>query len=205
MPTKETISVVIAEDESLVADIIQHQLEFIGMKVVGRATNGRQAVELTRTLRPSVILMDITMPEMDGIAATEAIAKECPTPVVILSAHETAEDVARATAAGVGAYLVKPPQGPELERAIIVAIARHADLLELRRMNHDLDQALKDVKTLKGLLPICSGCKEIRDDKGYWSRLEVYFMQHTEVRFTHSLCPTCCKKYFPDSKNIDEI
>ncbi len=197
MQNYNPLRIVIAEDESLVGDLIQHELETIGMEVVGRAADGRQAVDLARTLQPGVVLMDIAMPEMDGIAATTAIMAECPIPVVILSAHKTAEDVARATAAGVGAFLIKPPQANELERAITVAMARHDDLMELRAKNHALQTALAEVKTLKGLLPICSGCKKIRDDNGYWDEVEIYVMKHTDAKFTHGYCPPCLEKYFP--------
>lgn len=193
-PTK----VLLAEDESLVGDMIQEELEISPlMQVVGRASNGLQAIELCRTLRPDVVLMDIAMPQMDGLSAAAAIQSECPTPVVILSAHESATDVQRASEAGVGAYLVKPPKVAELERAIAIAIARHADLMELRRLTTQLQAALAEVKTLSGLLPICSGCKKIRDEKGHWNEVEIYVRQHTQADFTHSLCPHCAEKYYP--------
>jgi hypothetical protein len=54
------------------------------------------------------------------------------------------------------------------------------------------------VKSLSGLLPICAGCKKIRDDKGYWSQVESYVQAHSEAKFTHGLCPDCIKKYYPE-------
>ena len=62
---------------------------------------------------------------------------------------------------------------------------------------HGLEQTRAEVKTLKGLLPICCGCKKIRDDKNYWNEVEIYIMQRTDAKFTHDYCPTCLKKYFP--------
>jgi len=62
----------------------------------------------------------------------------------------------------------------------------------------DLTKALERVKTLAGLLPICASCKSIRDDEGYWQKVEAYICQHSDVRFTHSICPECSKKYFAD-------
>lgn len=197
MTTTEPLQVLIAEDESLVADLIEHMLEKIGMKVVGRAIDGRQAVEFARTLRPGVVLMDIAMPQMDGITAAAAIQAECPTPVVILTAHEAKEDVAKATSAGVGAYLVKPARPDDIERAITIAVARHADLLVVRQTNQALTQTLDEVKTLKGLLPICCSCKKIRDDQGYWDSVEHYIGTRTDAEFTHGYCPQCIGKYFP--------
>jgi AmiR/NasT family two-component response regulator len=187
----------IAEDDVLVAGITREELESIGLIAVGIAADGKLAVEMTLALKPDVVLMDITMPTMDGIEAAAAIQVSCPTPVVIFTAHDETELLAKATAAGVGAFVLKPPQAEELERAIVIAMARHADLTELRQANQALQQALAEVKTLKGLLPICCGCKKIRDEKDYWSEVEVYVMKHTDAEFTHSLCPTCVEKYFP--------
>jgi hypothetical protein len=62
----------------------------------------------------------------------------------------------------------------------------------------DLRRALDEVETLRGLLPICASCKKIRDDKGYWSHIEVYISKHTLADFTHTMCPDCIKKYYPD-------
>ncbi len=197
MITNSQTRVLIAEDDSMVARHMKVALTEIAMTVVGLAADGAKAVAMTTELKPDVVLMDMTMPEMDGIAAATAIQAACPTPVVIVSAHTETDLVVQATAAGVGAYVVKPPEKEELERAIAIAIARHADLMELRRVNHDLERTLAVVKTLKGLLPICSGCKKIRDEKDYWNEVEIYVMQHTDAKFTHGLCPKCLEKYFP--------
>ncbi|MEE9165418.1 MAG: sensor with HAMP domain protein, partial [Nitrospinota bacterium] len=64
-----------------------------------------------------------------------------------------------------------------------------------------LQQALTNVKSLSGLLPICASCKKIRDDKGYWHQVETYIKKHTEVDFTHSICPECIKTRYPDLFN----
>ena len=61
----------------------------------------------------------------------------------------------------------------------------------------DLQKALSEVKTLRGFLPICSHCKSIRDDMGYWNRLEAYIKDHSDAELTHSICPECAKKYYP--------
>lgn len=181
----------------MITSLIQTELESLGLTVVGTAGDGRDAVAMTTALKPDVVLMDISMPYLNGIDAAAAIQVGCPTPVVILAAHDETELLVKATAAGVGAFVLKPPQALELARAITIAVARHADLMELRRVNDHLQQTLAEVKTLKGLLPICASCKKIRDEKDYWSEVEVYVMKHTDAEFTHSLCPTCVEKYFP--------
>lgn len=79
------------------------------------------------------------------------------------------------------------------------------EILERRKIDEervklieDLQNALDNIKTLKGLIPICSSCKNIRDDQGYWNELEVYISKHSDIEFSHSLCPDCMKKYYPE-------
>lgn len=190
--------VLIAEDEAMIATLTRMELQACHLTVVGTAPDGRRAVTMTTELRPDVVVMDIAMPELDGITAAATIQIECPTPVVILSAHTDPQLLAQATAAGVGAFVVKPPRADELERAIAIAIARHADLMELRRLNTALQKSLAETKTLTGLLPICCGCKKIRDDTGYWNEVEAYIANRTTAHFSHGYCPHCLTKYFPD-------
>ena len=72
------------------------------------------------------------------------------------------------------------------------------DVHERERLINELEKALSEVKTLSGLLPICAGCKRIRDDKGYWNQIEAYIHEHSEAQFSHSLCPDCVKRLYPD-------
>jgi len=69
---------------------------------------------------------------------------------------------------------------------------------ERERLVQDLQEALAEVKTLSGLLPICASCKKIRDDKGYWRQIEIYIRDHSEAEFSHSICPECVKKMYPN-------
>jgi PAS domain S-box-containing protein len=69
---------------------------------------------------------------------------------------------------------------------------------ERERLIESLEKAFEEIKTLKGILPICSSCKKIRDDKGYWQQIESYISDHSDAEFTHSLCPDCIKKLYPD-------
>ncbi len=192
--------VLVAEDSFLVSQMTHETLVKLGYEVVGEAVNGSQAVELTLSLHPDVILMDIKMPDMDGIEATRLIQMTQPTPVVVLTAYETVELVQQASDAGVGAYLIKPPNARDMERAIIIAAARFGDMMELRRLNAELHAALDSVETLRGLIPICAACKKVRDDEGYWQEVEVYVHDHTQAQFSHGLCPSCAHKLYPDSQ-----
>lgn len=205
MYSQKEISVLIAEDDPMVSEMVQGILADLGYRVVGEAIDGQQAVELAQHLQPHVIVMDIEMPLTNGIEATQYISQICPTPIVILTAYETPGLLTQATAAGIGAYLIKPPKAQELDRAIAIAIARFNDLVELRRLNaelharnEELQTMLAQVKTLSGLLPICASCKKIRDDHGYWQQVEVYLSQHTDADFSHGLCPDCAHKLYPE-------
>lgn len=83
------------------------------------------------------------------------------------------------------------------------AIEAHLALVitmeNLNRKNDELERALHEVKTLQGYLPICASCKKIRDDRGYWNQIETYISQHTDVLFSHGLCPDCTQKFFPEA------
>jgi AmiR/NasT family two-component response regulator len=194
----EPVRVLIVEDDFLVAQMVRGQLAQIGYEVAGHAVDGAQAVELIHKARPDVVLLDIKLLTLDGLEVARRIQSRCPTPVVMLTAHAGMDLVREASMAGVGAYLVKPPNAREIERAITIARARFADLMELRRMNAELEAALAQVKTLSGLLPICAACKKIRDDHGYWHEVEAYVRAHTEAEFTHGICPDCMRKLYPD-------
>jgi AmiR/NasT family two-component response regulator len=155
---RKSVRALIVEDEPLVGEMIQRTLEDIGCTVAGKAVDGLQAIEMAQTLRPDVILMDLEMPNIDGIEATRCIYKRCPTPVVILTAYEDQELVERASAAGAGAYLIKPPDAREMERAITIAMARFDDMMELRRLNAALERFTHTVShDLKSPLIIITG------------------------------------------------
>jgi len=145
MKLQKDIRALIVEDDTLVGEMIQGLLEEIGYTVIGKASDGFQAIELTKSLQPDVILMDIEMPEMDGIEATRHIYENCPVPVVMVTAHEMSELVKQASVAGAGAYLIKPPNAREMERAITVAIARFEDMVELRHLNNELQVQNEDL------------------------------------------------------------
>jgi len=205
MDTNNSLKVLIAEDDYLVSEEIVRLLKNIGYKHIEEATTGVEAVDMVCALRPDVVLMDIQLPKLDGLEATRRIQECCPTPVVVLTAYESQELVKKASEMGVSSYLTKPPRSDEIERAITIALARHGDLMQLRRLfseieskNKKLEEALAKVKTLSGLLPICASCKKIRDDKGYWNQIEGYIRDHSEAQFSHGICPECAKKLYPE-------
>jgi len=198
------VRVLVVEDDFLVGQLIERILNAGNYEQVGRATNGLHVLELVQDTRPDVVFMDIEMPGIDGLEATRRIQELCPVPVVVMSAHDTAELVDRAASVGAGAYLTKPPESSQIERAVTIAVARFDDMMGNRRLreeaearSRELQEALDHVKTLQGLIPICSSCKKVRDDDGYWQEVEVYVRAHTDAEFTHGLCPSCIVKFYP--------
>lgn len=194
----KSLRIVIAEDESLVAEMIEGMLRDLGHAVIGKATDGQEAIRMTQDLRPHAVLMDVKMPHIDGLEAARQIAAICPTPVVLLTAFETPEMLEQASNVGVSAYLTKPPNAREMDRALTIAVARFDDLMTLRGLNAELSQALGAVNTLRGLLPICSSCKRIRDSEGCWHELEAYIGSRSAAEFSHGICPTCMETLYPE-------
>ena len=147
--------VVVAEDEALIRLDLVELLGEAGYAVVGQASNGEQAVELTLDLKPDLVIMDVKMPVMDGLSAAEEIGKQRLCPVIMLTAFSQAELVERARDAGVMAYIVKPFTAADLSPAIDIALSRWRELKLLEQEVADLGDALetrKAVERAKGVL-----------------------------------------------------
>lgn len=147
--------VVIAEDEAIIRMDLREMLEEEGHEVVGEARDGAQAIELVRELRPDVVFMDITMPDVDGIEAAKVIGAEGLAPVVMVTAFSQAGYVEGATKAGAMAYVVKPFSRSDILPAMQVAVSRYTEGAALAQEVADLTERLETRKVLdraKGLL-----------------------------------------------------
>ena len=144
MEYSPTTRVLIAEDETLAGERIREVVEAAGYAMIGEAYDGKQAVDLTVSLRPDVVLMDIDMPGMDGLEASCLIQRCCPTPVVALTAHQTPDFIEKAGQSGISAYLLKPPDVREIQRTITIARARFEEMRELRRLNNRLQTQIHE-------------------------------------------------------------
>ena len=151
----DALRVLIADDESLRVMSLKRQLETIGHKVVAEASNGKEAVRLALDLRPDLAILDIKMPEMDGIEAAQQITEERPIPIILLTAFSETELAERAANANVAAYLMKPISEQDLVPAIALAVSRFKEFQSLHREVDDLRDALetrKLVERAKGIL-----------------------------------------------------
>jgi sigma-B regulation protein RsbU (phosphoserine phosphatase) len=157
--------------------------------------------------RIDLILMDVLMPELDGVEACRQIKSRphlCDIPIIMVTAKNDHSNLQAAFAAGAIDYITKPVNSVELLARASSALAlkkemdcRKAREEELRRSNDELQKALRDVKVLRGLIPICASCKKIRNDGGFWQQLEEYIGEHSEAEFSHGICQSCVKKLYP--------
>jgi len=159
------------------------------------------------TKQVDLILMDVLMPEQDGVETCRQI-KNCAhlrdVPVIMVTAKNDLSNLQAAFAAGANDYINKPVQGVELLARVSSALAlkqetdrRKAHEMDLQRSNEELQRALREVKVLRGLIPICASCKKIRNDSGFCQQLEEYLGEHSEAEFSHGLCQPCIKKLYP--------
>ncbi len=159
MPTR----IIIAEDDTLIRMDLKEELQRQGYLVVGDVGDGESAVNLTRELRPDLVVMDIRMPQMDGIAAAEALTREDLAPVVLLTAFSDQELIERAQEAGVVHYVTKPWKQSDLKPAIEIALSRFQEYRTLQGKVKDLEERLatrKVVERAKGLLMQKQGLTE---------------------------------------------
>jgi two-component system, response regulator PdtaR len=148
-PAGTTKTVVVAEDEVLIRMDLAEMLTEEGYDVVGQAGDGAKAVELAEQLRPDLVILDVKMPVLDGIAAAEQIAGQRIAPVVILTAFSQRDLVERARDAGAMAYLVKPFTQHDLVPAIEMAVSRFAEVAQLEAEVADLSDRLETRKAVE--------------------------------------------------------
>ena len=151
----ERTRVIIADDESVIRMDLREMLTNLGYLVIGEVGDGRSAVNLARELKPDVVIMDIKMPDMDGIDAAKVLTEERISPVLLLTAYSQQELIERAKDAGVVGYIVKPFRESDLAPAIEVAVTRFAEFRALEKEVGDLKLALetrKSVDRAKGIL-----------------------------------------------------
>lgn len=186
----------LAEDDPLFRRLLQRTLEsdyeIIAVSDGKAAWDAMQAPD-----HPRIAALDWMMPGLDGLELCRNLrgaAQTASTYILLITGRGGSADAVVGLTAGADDYIVKPFNAEELmarvkvgERIVCLQDKLGAQIVELER-------ALEHVKVLQGLLPICSYCKRIRDDKNYWRQLETYFSDHSDVVFSHGICPDCYEK-----------
>lgn len=169
------LKIVIADNESIIRMDLKEMLEEAGHEVVGESFNGTKAVELTRRLRPDLVIMDIKMPEMDGITASRIITDEKLAPVILLTAFSQKEIVAKAKDSGVLAYLVKPIKQSSLFPAIEIAMSRFEEIKQLESDLDNVKNSLEMRKILDRAKGILMDAYDLSESEAY-RRIQKYSM-----------------------------
>lgn len=202
--------ILIVEDESIVARDLSHRLTDMGYEVPAVSMTGSDAIHQVDRTSPDLVLMDIRLRgDMDGIEAAEVIRRRHSLPVVFVTAYADPQTLERAKQSTPFGYVLKPFVERELQTTIELALYKHQMDREREQLILELEEALSNVRMLNELLPICASCKRIREDTGYWMKLEAYLAKHADVEFTHTYCPECVGKLreemgLPHQPNIDE-
>ncbi len=147
-----------------------------------------------------LVLLDLGLPESHGLDTLKLLLPETGNlPVIVLTGLYDQDIGAQAVYNGAQDYLIKGDVSSGLlVRSILYAIERKKMENEKEKLLQELREALAKVKLLSGFLPICSSCKKIRNDKGYWQQIEAYISEHSDTKFSHGLCNECAKKLYPE-------
>ncbi|MFA6243388.1 MAG: response regulator transcription factor [Candidatus Hydrogenedentales bacterium] len=193
--------ILIAEDDVTSRSILTALLEKCGHEVV-ETVNGMDAWNILRQPgAPKMAILDWMMPQLDGVEVcrrVRALESDQPPYIIVLTAKNDKASIIAGLDAGADDFLAKPYDPGELQARIKVG-QRIIDLQSrLAGRMAELQNALDDVRTLRGIIPICPSCKKVRNDEGYWKQVEAYVRDHTEAEFSHVICPPCMKELYPE-------
>lgn len=187
----------VVDDDRLTAAIVGTALVRWGFNVT-RAHDGREAWDRLQA-EPDIglAILDWMMPGMDGIELCRRIRQEESDRamyVMLLTSRDSNQDLVAALDAGANDYLRKPFDPEEFRARVHVGLRMMSLQVRLNERLAELQEALSNIKQLQGLLPICSYCKAVRRDQDYWEQVEQYISEHSAIRFSHGICPTCFDK-----------
>lgn len=197
----EDVTIMVVDDDPDILFATVRILKNAGYSVI-KASSASESLALLDEYRPDLILLDVVLPDMKGTDLCRKI-KNDPTHkganIILLSGKMTStDDQTEGLDIGADGYIARPISNRELEARVKAMVRILLTERERDRLIVELKKALSEIKTLSGLLPLCSHCKKVRDDKGYWNQIDAYIRQHTDADFTHSICPECAEKYYPD-------
>ena len=202
---KLPIAVLYVEDEAITRSAVARMLKR-RVETLYEAENGKEGLELFKRNRPNIVISDIRMPVLDGIEMSKEIKLlDKNSKIILTTAHSDASILLDSIEVGVDKYILKPLDMDALYAAMDQCAATVMLERQIQQQNREKDEliaklqeALDNVKKLSGLIPICSNCKKIRNDEGYWRQIEGYISEHSDARFSHGICPDCAKKIYTE-------
>ena len=199
--------ILIAEDDATSCTLLDLTLKKWGY-ITHCQANGEAAWEfLQKPDPPQLMILDWMMPKLSGIELLRRIRSMENAPpfyVLMLTTRGSKADIILGLNTGADDYLTKPFDPGELQARVRVGF-RVLDLQEkLASQIRELKKASEHIRTLQGILPICSFCKKIRDDRGYWDQVEAYISRHSQAQFSHGICPDCLQRHYPDFSDTEE-
>ena len=205
------MTILVTDDDPEMLALTSAVLRRAGYEVID--STGKECREKAQANHPDLILLDVMLPDMSGVdlcrqlKSDEVLSRIF---IILMSGVQMSSEF-QADSLGVGAdgYIIKPISNKELVARIqaMERIKNAEDALRKKGKEQEelivkLQAALAEIKTLQGLIPICSSCKKIRDDEGFWDQLEAYLSKHTDAVFTHGLCPDCFHKAISEIKGM---
>ena len=199
---EELIKVLLVEDtdvDAAMVEVLLKQTTHVSFDIARAATAAEAQAHLSGSTF-DVILSDLNLPDTSELQTFRAVSEKAGgCPIVILTSIENEAIATQAVKEGAQDYLYKAKATSDgMVRSIRYAIERQRIKSELADTVRALQKALGEVRALRGLLPICSYCKKVRDDEGYWSQVEVYISERSDIDFTHGMCPPCHREHFPE-------
>ena len=202
-----SVSILVVDDSPETRSELQSILAVAGYQQIVLAESAHEAFQrlsLANANAPAeaveVVLMDIMMRDTDGVEACRRIKADKryrDLPILMVTAIKAGAFLETAFAAGAADYVTKPINRLELLTRMSSALKLKREMDRRKAREEELEQAMQEIKVLRGILPICAQCKKIRDERGQWYTVESYIKGHSEVDFSHVICPDCLDKQFP--------
>ncbi len=197
--------ILIAEDESTSRSLLEAILRKWGYDVVA-TSNGQEAWEVMQGENPPLLaIIDWMMPGMTGVELCRKMRESvnlASTYLILLTSKPDKDGVVIGLESGANDYVRKPFDREEMHARIQVGERVIELQTALARKVKELEESLSKIKTLQGLIPICSYCRRIRDDQNYWKELESYIAEHSSAEFTYGICPECRERYSERQREV---
>lgn len=192
-----TTTILVIDDDAAVRQSFRGYLEDLDYRIY-TADDGRAGIELFEQEAIDLVLVDLRMPAMDGLEVLAYLSEKSPdTPLIVVTGAGLVGDAIAALHQGAWDYLLKP-----IENISVLAHAIENGLEKARvrrqRFEQELQQALVGIRTISGIIAMCSFCKKIRDVDGSWADVDYYIAKYTNADVSHSVCPECIPRHYPE-------